>query len=546
MNKLETFIEKSRKRHGDKYDYSKVQYVDSLTKVCIVCPEHGEFWQTPQGHVRGYECPECAKKRQGKRSNVDEFIAKAKEVHGEKYDYSKVNYVNAMTKVTIICPTHGEFEMIPMNHIMGQGCPKCHGRGLTQEEVIERFKEVHGDKYDYSQVVFTKMHEKVKIICPKHGEFYQTPAKHYSHKQGCPKCGKESMSLKRAKPVEDFVKVANELYNGKYDYSQVEYKNSHERIKIICPQHGEFWQLPYDHLHGHSCPHCGVVISKGEDEVYEYVCSLLGKDNVIRSERTILKPYEIDIYVPSLHIGIEYNGIRWHSSLFREKNYHLNKLKLANSNGVELIQIFEDEWVNKKDIVKAKLRRVLKCDKDSIKVMARKCHIKEISKKEAGEFLNKNHIQGYKGCSIAIGCFFNEKLVAVMTFERSLNEWTLNRYASDNSMICQGVGGKLFSYFIKTYHPEYVKSFADLRWTTNVNDNLYTKIGFKLDGFIDPQYRYINTSKACERIHKFNFRKKILAERYGADISKSEDEITKELGYAKIFDCGLAKYVWKV
>lgn len=346
MDKLETFIEKSRKRHGDKYDYSKVQYVDSLTKVCIVCPEHGEFWQTPQGHVRGYECPECAKKRQGKRSNVDEFIAKAKEVHGEKYDYSKVNYVNAMTKVTIICPTHGEFEMIPMNHIMGQGCPKCHGRGLTQEEVIERFKEVHGDKYDYSQVVFTKMHEKVKIICPKHGEFYQTPAKHYSHKQGCPKCGKEERKLKRLKNTERFIEEARKTHGDKYDYSKTVYNGAHSKVRVICPVHGEFLQRADGHLQGHGCYLCNS--SRLEERV-----KLLLDENKIeyieqcrRNTLAWLERLTLDFYLPKYNIAIECQG----EQHFEEVEYFggkeefekilerdNRKKKLCEDNGVKLL-----------------------------------------------------------------------------------------------------------------------------------------------------------------------------------------------------------------
>ena len=149
-NRLEKFIKKARNRHGNKYDYSKVEYRGSKEKVCIICPKHGEFWQYPQDHVRGNNCPLCANENRGSKQRLtkEEFIKKAQEVHGDKYDYSKVNYKNINTKITITCPIHGDFEQIGMNHILGQGCPKCAGKGLTRDEVIEKFVSIHGDRYD--------------------------------------------------------------------------------------------------------------------------------------------------------------------------------------------------------------------------------------------------------------------------------------------------------------------------------------------------------------------------------------------------------------
>ena len=129
------FISKAKKIHGDKYDYSKVNYVNSYTKVCIICPKHGEFWQTPYDHLQGCGCPKCAteKKAASNSQTTAEFISKAKEIHGDKYDYSKVNYVNARTKVCIICPKHGEFWQLPPNHLIGSGCPKCNRSHLERD-----------------------------------------------------------------------------------------------------------------------------------------------------------------------------------------------------------------------------------------------------------------------------------------------------------------------------------------------------------------------------------------------------------------------------
>lgn len=189
MKKLtqEEFIEKSKIKHNNKYDYSKVNYINNHTKVCIICPIHGEFWQTPHDHKDGgYGCPKCA-------GNIlystEEFVKKAESIHNNKYDYSKVEYKNAYTKVCIICPIHGEFWQTPHMHLMGQGCPICNGNiKLTQEEFIKRCKEVHNNRYDYSKTIYKNTNTRICVICPKHGEFFPTALNHLYSGSGCPNC----------------------------------------------------------------------------------------------------------------------------------------------------------------------------------------------------------------------------------------------------------------------------------------------------------------------------------------------------------------------
>ena len=543
-NKLDKFIEKAQKRHGNKYDYSKVEYRGSKEKVCIICPKHGEFWQYPQDHVRGNNCPLCANENRGSKQRLtkDEFIKKAQEVHGNKYDYSKVNYKNINTKITIICPIHGEFEQIGMNHILGQGCPKCVGKGLNRDEIIEKFVFVHGNKYDYSKVVYNGMHNKVVIICPEHGEFKQTPTKHILG-QGCRKCG---CMVKLTQNM--FVKKAIDIYKGKYDYSKVEYKTSHDKITIICPKHGEFEQLPYDHLQGHGCPSCSNTFSIGEMEIYQYLCDRIGKENIILHDRDILNGKEIDIFIPKLKIGIEYNGLYWHSEAnSKGKLYHINKLNECNNKGINLIQIFEDEYLLNKELVLKKIEHILNIERFCPKIMARKCIIKEINNDVAKEFLIKNHIQGYSNTTISLGAYYQGILVGVMCFNKTgkVDEWILNRFATDNKYICSGIGGKLFKYFKNHYNPIKVKSFADRRWTLNRDNNLYVKLGFILTDVLKPEYRYINENNPKERIHKFNLRKKSLHRKYDLSMDMTEKEMTQKLGYVKIWDCGLYKYEWK-
>ena len=193
MKKLSTeeWIQKAKEIHGDKYDYSKVEYCGAHTKVCIICPTHGEFWQTPAKHLSGKGCKKCGIERTNasNRLTTEEFIRRAKEIHGDKYDYSKTNYIDAKTKVTIICPIHGEFVQNPVSHLHGgHGCRICAKQEpYTTNSFVKKACEIHGKKYDYSKVKYVNSNIKVCIICPEHGEFFQRPSHHLGG-CGCPNC----------------------------------------------------------------------------------------------------------------------------------------------------------------------------------------------------------------------------------------------------------------------------------------------------------------------------------------------------------------------
>lgn len=544
--KVTKFIEKAKKTHGDKYDYSKVEYVDSQTKVCIICPEHGEFLQTPVEHVRGGGCPICANTKRGKRTMTTElYIEKAKEVHSDKYDYSKVKYVNADTKICIICPEHGEFWQLPYSHLNGHGCPKCNHKNLSLEELIVEFNKVHNNYYDYSLVTKGKLKTKVKIICPKHGVFEQSATKHLKG-QGCPLCWHERHGEMSKVTKEEYIERANEIHGNKYDYSKVELNGLHSKIKIICPKHGEFEQLAYDHLNGHGCPSCSVMLSSGEEEIYNFISNLIGKENVERRNRNILDGKEIDIFIPSLKIGIEYNGIVWHSEKFNKgKYYHLEKTEKCFEKGIKLYQIFEDEYEEHKEIILGKIKHLLNKTDGIEHVPARKTVIKNIDINTSKEFLSKFHIQGYGKASVYLGCYYNDELVGVMTFKKDdADKWELTRFATNYNYICVGVSGKLLKYFTDKYNPIEIKTFADRRWTIDKDNNLYTKIGFELDKIEAPDYRYTNGAGQFRR-HKFNFRKNALSKKYELPLTMTENEMCKQLGFYKVWDCGLFKYVWK-
>lgn len=196
-----------------------------------------------------------------KKVTTEDFIRRAREVHGEKYDYSKTVYLAAIKDVTIICPMHGEFQQRPANHLTGRGCHECGGnKPLTVTKFIERANAKHGHRYDYSQVNFKNVEDKAVIICPEHGPFEQRVMTHLKG-FNCPKCGRESVAGKLGHTLERFLQDAKKAHGDKYDYSEVNYKNALAKVKIICPEHGEFHQTPSSHVRGVACSKCSDLIA---------------------------------------------------------------------------------------------------------------------------------------------------------------------------------------------------------------------------------------------------------------------------------------------
>lgn len=265
----EIFISRANRKHSNRYDYSKVHF-DGLQKpVCIICPVHGEFWQKPVAHMRGNGCPKCYGTP---KSTTKEFIEKAHQVYGDRYDYSKVDYQGNKDKVCIICPEHGEWWVTPNNFLRGSRCPGCYGTPkYTNEEFISMARAVHGDKYDYSQTEYDGLRRKVKIICPIHGEFYRGATAHL-HGSGCPEC---SGLVRMTKEV--FLRNSIANHRIEYDYSKVKFDKSTEKVCIICPEHGAFWQNAYYHMKGGNCPKCAGGIKLTTDLFIERARAVHGE-----------------------------------------------------------------------------------------------------------------------------------------------------------------------------------------------------------------------------------------------------------------------------
>lgn len=263
---LETFVSRAKAKHGDRYDYSQVNYVNSKTDVEIICKLHGSFSASPGNHMRlASGCPRCS----GRGKTNKEFADEARGIHGDRYDYHNVQYLNATTKIAITCREHGDFQQTPNSHLGGVGCAHCGGSiRLTADIFVERALQAHGDRYDYSQVVYINNRERVTILCAAHGGFTQSPNKHMAGR-GCPTCAVNIRVDARRVPEVEFLERAREVHGDTYDYSQIEYKDAKTLIVIRCLKHGLFLQEPTSHMSGTGCAKCAGVAKKTTAEFIE-------------------------------------------------------------------------------------------------------------------------------------------------------------------------------------------------------------------------------------------------------------------------------------
>jgi hypothetical protein len=258
MNKTQLFIENASNLHNNKYDYSKVEYIKAIQKVIIICKIHGEFLQSPNNHLSKKGCPQCGQsiKSIKRKSTTDNFIIKANIIHNNKYDYSHVNYINAIEKVIIICKFHGKFLQTPHDHLSKRGCNKCsidnHIIRCTYNTniFIKNAINTHGNKYDYSLVKYIKSNKKVIIICKTHGEFLQTPANHIAG-NNCIKCIYRNYSKPQLIWLE-FISKLNNIYIQHIGNSIQEFKIPTTRYLAdgYCRETNTIYEFHGDFFHG--------------------------------------------------------------------------------------------------------------------------------------------------------------------------------------------------------------------------------------------------------------------------------------------------------
>ena len=341
--------------------------------------------------------------------------------------------------------------------------------------------------------------------------------------------------------------ISNTHLKNKHNITTLEYKLKYPNEKIVSTSISECLSDLAKLTNINMTP---TWTSKGETEIKEFIESVGFMVNKGKN-RKLLDGKEIDLIVDGTNICIEYDGLYYHTEkMGKTSSYHLNKTIECNQIGYKLIHIFEDEWVVNTELVKSKLKHLLNVN-DGVKIGGRNVVIKKINLEDKTFFLNNNHIQGTDKSNIYYGAYYNNELVGVITFNSRRNmtknndgEFELSRYATKQNYLIRGLASKFIKHFINEYNPTSIISFADRRWTINPENNLYTNLGFNLVSITKPNYYYYNSKiSKYKRFHKFGFGKNNLKKRFpDLDYNKTEKELTSELGYDKIWDCGLFKY----
>jgi hypothetical protein len=305
----ETVISEFKAIHGDRYNYDKFIYTGCDELRIITCGIHGDFLQSARCHQE-HGCRKCANAgRTRKCSNTEKFIEKSKLVHGDTYNYSKVDY--------------------------------------------------------------KRSNQKVEIICSIHGSFWLAPSEHTSSEKGCPKCGwdKRRVVAKATRnTIEDFISKSKLKHGDKYDYSKSIYITSKDKIEIICPRHGSYWQVTSYHLDGYGCPKCaGQGITKGHQQVLDFILSKYPGINMLSNDRATIfnqatnRCLELDVWIPSLNLAFEYDGEYWHG-LPRSIDQDSIKDSLCKEYGITLIRIPESDWKKQREVVSSAITSAISPD----------------------------------------------------------------------------------------------------------------------------------------------------------------------------------------
>ena len=565
----EEFIARSNNIHNNKYDYSKVEYVNNKTKVCIICPEHGEFWQPPKNHLLGQGCPICGEEiaRKCKKNDYQKFIDRFIKTFGDIVEFPYINdeYENRNSTITYVCKKCGKAHKKvasyifankticecyrvkePRQNIVFEHKPIISSRLISADVIESRIKELYPTIEMIGKNDYKNTSTKVLFRCTScNNEFYRKPNIFLCSKlkTPCPICTKKQLHKEKTKTNEDFINDIAKIYGeGKYTLLS-DYVSSNCKVKLKCNECGRIFEKEANSFLQHNgCPYHNCNSSYKEKELFSFIKSMC--NDAINNDRKTLDGYELDVLVPSKQIAFEFDGIFWHNENNKTNDYHLNKTIICNNKGVRLIHIFEDEWINKKNIWKSMITNILGFTKN--KIYGRACTIDTVDSNTAVKFLNDNHIQGWCPSNIKLGLYYKGELVSLMTFGKSRHfigsgkyEWELLRFCNKLDTTVIGGASKLFSYFIRNYKPTSIVSYSDRRWSEG---NMYNKLGFTLSHYSKPNYFYVIDNV---RKNRFNFRKKILVEKYNCPMEMSERDFCKEKKWYRIYDCGTSVHIWK-
>ncbi len=406
-------------------------------------------------------------------------------------------------------------------------------RRNDSDDFISRCDEVHDFIYDYSKTVYVGVDVKFDIICDKHGVFSQLPSNHLRG-HGCPACANDRSKLSNS----EFIDRCVNIHGDKYDYSNTEYVSSLDNITYRCPKHGMITQLAQNHVKGRGCRFCDAekTSSAGEQELADFISSFV---DIRRNVRDLIDNSEIDIVIDSMKIGVEYHGLYWHSfnrkETKNEKYRHYDKLSKMLDIGYSLIQVYENEWISRKEVVKSMI--IAKLGLINNKYHARKCDAIVCDEKTAADFFNNNHLHGHRKSMMYIGLVYNNEIVAMASFSVLNGRCELIRFCNKlNSVV---VGG--LSKIIKKSGYDNIFTYVDRRYSSLAAS--YSSVGFECIGVTVPGYCYVLGQRVFAR-QKFQKHKLVgVIDNFDQTLTESENMFNN--GYRRIWDAGNYKMMWR-
>jgi len=532
--------------------------LNSSKKVWWKCLNSDHSYEsTTASRKRGRGCPYCTNKKV--LIGFNDFASQSSELLSE-WDFSK-NKIDP-TEITSgsdkavwwVCANSHSYNMSAYKRSIGRGCPVCAGKTVIFETSVKGDSHM-SELWDYEknsvdpELISTGSNKLCWWIGKDCGHRFEKSPKFIKNGSECPYCASANPQV--LKGFNDLQTKAPHLvreWSKKNLLSPSDFiAGSKKKVWWVCNK-GHEWEtaIEYRYKSLSSCPKCSMKgTSKTEKEVQNFVEHIISDNSqIVFNSYQIIPPQELDIYIPSKNIAIEFNGLYWHSEMAgKDKNYHYDKWKKCQDQGIQLITIWEDDWKNNRLIVESMLKHKLILS-DTDKIYARKSFFKEISYVDAESFLNKHHIQKYKGMTKNFGLFDTHKkeLIAVMSFSSKNNILSLERYATSVNVV--GGFSKMLKNSIKYFknnnpNIDTVVTFSD----HEVSDGeLYKKNGFEVDYLIDPDYKYIYKN---QRFHKFSFRK-IRFEKDSELIFKkemTEKELADLNGIFRIWDSGKTKYI---
>ncbi len=516
------------------------------TNICIQCNK--EF--NPGRHKENKMCSkECRSKHRATKEVQDKMAEKTKETCLEKYGVEYISQRNGHKESVI---ETWKNKPIEEKKDISNRRVKTHNSKSNEEKQKIKNKRAKTKIERYDHPAFNNNKKAQKTNLKKFGSPYYLGSK-------------ESINLRKNQALE----IIETLFNSndlklidKYIGKSNKENNKKIYYTIECLKCNNIFKstIDFNKIDDNTQEDGSLTICRKcyplhtNTKLQKEFTSFLDSINIKYEEsvRNLIQPFELDVYIPNNNLAIELNGNYWHSVLGGGKNmtYHLNKTKLCNKKGIKLIHIFEDEWLFKKDIVKSMILNNLGLIKN--KIYARNCIIKEISSKEKNKFINENHIQGDGPDKIRLGLFNNNELLSVITFSKENrskknkdnNKWELSRFCSKKYHVIPGSFSKLLSYFIKTYNPKQIITFADIRWSgLNIENTVYLKNKFNFSYNTKPNYWYVDSKEYLKRTHRFANRKSELIKKFGEEFkNNTEWEIAKSNDMDKIWDCGSMRF----